>query len=169
MDKLLEEHDDDCNPCVSSIDDNEGMSVGPVVYDLNKKQEEIVTRVTSAAKSGKTSKDRVFFVYRKAGCGETCTFNVLIHVLESSGFIIAVASTWKAVTLLKDGQNCQIGQIAKQDGQIRQLNSDSVANVDASVQGKMLRDIDVIVWDEISMQTRYAVECMDRLLCGCTR
>ncbi|CAJ0600247.1 unnamed protein product [Cylicocyclus nassatus] len=28
----------------------------------------------------------------------------------------------------------------------------------------MLRDVDVIVWDEISMQTRYAVECVDRLL-----
>ncbi|RCN38237.1 hypothetical protein ANCCAN_15861 [Ancylostoma caninum] len=34
----------------------------------------------------------------------------------------------------------------------------------SSATGLMLRNIDVIIWDEISMQTRFAVECVDRLL-----
>ncbi|VDN20175.1 unnamed protein product [Cylicostephanus goldi] len=43
------------------------------------------------------------FVYGKAGCGKTFTFNVLIHELEKRNLsIIAVASTGIAATLLEN-------------------------------------------------------------------
>ncbi|VDK46793.1 unnamed protein product [Cylicostephanus goldi] len=132
------------------------------VENLNEKQRRIVTDVMNVAKTRKTNGNRLFFVYGKAGCGKTFTFNTLIRSLRNDGLsVIAVASTGIAATLLEDGRTAHSTFSLPLKG----LRGDSVAGVDASSdKGKMLREVDVIVWDEISMQTRYAVECVDRLL-----
>ncbi|CAJ0607065.1 unnamed protein product [Cylicocyclus nassatus] len=129
---------------------------------LNSKQKDIVVRILSLATTKKTSGGRMFFVYGKAGCGKTFTFNVLIHELENRGLsVLAVASTGIAATLLKNGRTAH----STFSLPLKRLTENSVANVDAaSLQGRMLRTVDVIIWDEISMQSRFAVECVDRLL-----
>ncbi|VDK83087.1 unnamed protein product [Cylicostephanus goldi] len=69
--------------------------------------------------------------------------------------VIAVASTGIAATFLRYGRTAHIAFSLLLKG----LRANSVAGVDASSdKAKMLRDVEVIIWNEISMQTRYAVE-----------
>ncbi|EPB65785.1 hypothetical protein ANCCEY_15144, partial [Ancylostoma ceylanicum] len=144
------------------IEDNLELNYSQIISQLNDKQKVVVESVLRVSNMPKNSGDRVFFVYGKAGCGKTYTFNTLIRVLElNNKSVITVASTGIAATLLKNGRTAHSAFGLP----LKRLCSDSVANVDASsAAGLMLRNVDVIIWDEISMQTRFAVECVDRLL-----
>ncbi|VDN33579.1 unnamed protein product [Cylicostephanus goldi] len=64
-------------------------------------------------------------------------------------------------TLLKNGRTAH----STFSLPLKRLSKNAVANVDAALlQSRMLRKEDVIIWDEISTQSRFAVECVDRLL-----
>ncbi|RCN30987.1 hypothetical protein ANCCAN_23239 [Ancylostoma caninum] len=136
------------------------------MWSVNPKMQELyAVRKLLLYKKGVSS-----FVHLRTHDG--VTYNTFMEAAQAAGYIqnsseweecfaCAVASTGIAATLLKNGRTVHsaFGLLLKR------LCSDSVANVDASsATGLMLRNIDVIIWDEISMQTRLAVECVDRLL-----
>ncbi|CAJ0595335.1 unnamed protein product [Cylicocyclus nassatus] len=66
-----------------------------------------------------------------------------------------------AATLLQDGRTAHSAFRLPVSG----LFAESTANVDASsLLAQRFRSTDVIVWDEISMQTKFAVECAEKML-----
>ncbi|RCN28648.1 hypothetical protein ANCCAN_25608 [Ancylostoma caninum] len=137
-------------------------TVMPDLSSLNEKQRLIVEEVVDAVNRPKTSGNRWLFVYGKAGCGKTYTFNILIKVLESiKKSVLSVASTGIAATLLLNGRTAHSTFCIP----VKRLTKTSVANIDASSDlGIALRNVDAIIWDETSLQSRYAVECVERLL-----
>ncbi|RCN46025.1 hypothetical protein ANCCAN_07972 [Ancylostoma caninum] len=134
----------------------------PDLSMLDEKQRFLVEEVVEAASRPKTSGNRFVFVYGKAGCGKTYTFNTLIRVLEyHKKSVLSVASTGIAATLLLHGRTAH----STFSIPVKRLSATSVANVDASSSlGVTLRDVDVIIWDETSVQSRFAVKCVERLL-----
>ncbi|RCN33554.1 hypothetical protein ANCCAN_20619 [Ancylostoma caninum] len=129
---------------------------------LNEKQTAVIQAILDAARKPKTSGNRLFFIYGKAGCGKTYTFNTLIKLLEKQNkSVLCVASTGIAATLMIRGRTAHSTFCLP----IKNLSSTSVARVEASSPlGTTLREVDLIIWDEVSMQNKYAIECVDRLL-----
>ncbi|KHJ96585.1 hypothetical protein OESDEN_03451 [Oesophagostomum dentatum] len=121
---------------------NETLEIERELSELNSCQRKAVERILEAANGEKGVGGRCFFIYGKAGCGKTFTFNKLIRILRAQGkSVTAVASTGIAATLLDGGRT---------------------AHSAFSIPVK--KEVDVIVWDEISMQIKYATECVEHML-----
>ncbi|KIH61442.1 hypothetical protein ANCDUO_08287 [Ancylostoma duodenale] len=155
-------HDTETESMPGEIAFEDDISPSSVLFSLTHAQQDVVDEIVHAARTPKTAGNRLFFIYGKAGCGKTYTLNALIAALEKEGRrVLTTASTGIAATLLKNGRTAH----STFSLPVKQLHNRSVANVDAaSAMGQLLNAVDVIIWDEISMQSRFAVECVERLL-----
>ncbi|RCN33114.1 hypothetical protein ANCCAN_21057 [Ancylostoma caninum] len=145
-----------------NVRENEVNPGASELNDLNSEQKNVMDILLESALRDKSDRSRCFFVYGKAGCGEMFLFRRLIGVLQGlKKNVSAVASTGIAATLLQNGRTAHsVFRLL-----VSNLSFESTANVDASsLLAQRFRDTDVIIWDEISMQTRYAVECAEKML-----
>ncbi|KHJ95423.1 hypothetical protein OESDEN_04632 [Oesophagostomum dentatum] len=130
--------------------------------DLNEDQLRIAHDIIASVERGRSKQARVFFLYGRAGCGKTFLFNYLIAVLEASRKkVVAVASTGIAATLLTGGRTAHSTFRLPTRGS----SVGKTTNVDASsALADRFRSCDIIIWDEISMQSKGAVESVEKML-----
>ena len=103
--------------------------------------------------------ERCFFLDGFGGSGKTYTYSAILSYMRGKGYNdIAVAWTGIAARLLKGGRTVH--------GQFKlplQLNEDSICNISAQHKtSKYMRTCKIVVWDEISMASRFALEAIER-------
>ncbi|XP_074353358.1 uncharacterized protein LOC141692425 [Apium graveolens] len=103
----------------------------------------------------------IFFVYGSGGCGKTFLWRTLIFKLRSQGkIVLPVASSGIAAILMPGGRTAhsrfKIPIV---------LDECSICNIahDSDV-AQLIKQTQLIIWDEAPMQHRYAFECLDRSL-----
>ncbi|XP_074323220.1 ATP-dependent DNA helicase RRM3-like [Apium graveolens] len=103
----------------------------------------------------------IFFVYGVGGCGKTFLWRTLICKLRSQGkIVLPVASSGIAATLMPGGRTAhsrfKIPIV---------LDECSTCNIshDSDV-AQLIKQTQLIIWDEAPMQHMYVFECLDRSL-----
>ncbi|KAL3096458.1 hypothetical protein niasHS_004420 [Heterodera schachtii] len=104
---------------------------------------------------------RLFMVTGEGGAGKTFTYNKIIAKVKAAGFnFLPMAATGIAAELLYEGQT-----VHKRLCRQRHIDASTPLNVDLESNfAEMLRKIDGMIIDEISMQNRDVLEYVDRLL-----
>ena len=104
---------------------------------------------------------QVFFVEGAAGAGKTYVYNALCHALRSQQLIaICVASSGIAALLLPGGRTAHSCYKIPID-----IHSHSVCSLTKhSAFATFIKEVSLIIWDECSMQHRFAFEAVDRTL-----
>jgi hypothetical protein len=101
----------------------------------------------------------LIYIDGPGGCGKTYLMNSMIHYLISSDILVTtVASSGVAGLMLVEGMT------AHSRFKIP-LDLDQSSNCiwrPRAASTQRLRDTTIIIWDEISMQSKYAVEAIDR-------
>jgi hypothetical protein len=131
---------------------------------LNPDQRHAFDRIVTAVLG--TSPDRHFFVQGAGGTGKTFLYRALYGHLRAAGkSILCVASSGIAATLLPRGRTAH-----SQFKIPLTIHEDSTCGVTRqSEMARLLADVDLIIWDEVTMQHRFAFEAVDRLLCDIRR
>jgi hypothetical protein len=125
---------------------------------LNDDQKVIFSAVVSAVLD---SRPAAWYLQGAAGTGKTFLYRAIYAELRRLGFDVGcVASSGIAATLLPDGSTAH-----SHFGIPLELHEDSTSNLrPRSAKFRRLRTTALIIWDEIPMQDRYAVELVNRLL-----
>jgi hypothetical protein len=112
---------------------------------LNSDQNEIVEKILNASNTI-TSDKKLFFIKAPGGCGKTFIYNTITHILRGEAKkVLSVAWTGIASTLLIDGRTVHNAFQIPLD-----LHEDSRSNMPTqSSKAKYLREVDVIIWDEV--------------------
>ncbi|XP_074324208.1 uncharacterized protein LOC141661122 [Apium graveolens] len=100
----------------------------------------------------------IFFVYGSGGCGKTFLWRTLICKLRSQGkIVLPVASSGIAATLMPGGRTAH-----SRFKILIVLDECSTCNIahDSDV-AQLIKQTQLIKWDEAPMQHRYAFECLD--------
>ena len=104
----------------------------------------------------------VFFLSGPGGTGKTYVYKTICHRLRSAGAIVlCVASSGIAALLLPGGRTAHSTFRIPIDT----LDAESLCNI--SKQDKradLLRAVDLIIWDEAPMQSRFTHEALDLVL-----
>jgi hypothetical protein len=103
---------------------------------------------------------KMMFIDSPAGGGKTFLMNLILGMLRGRGDIaLACASTGIASMLLAGGTTAH-----SRFGIPVPVNEESVSSVRVtSERANIIADATVIIWDEITMADKHAVECADRL------
>lgn len=119
-----------------------------LVYD------EVVRRIS-------TRNGGLLFVDGPGGCGKTFLLNTCLHHCNAQDVaFVAVASSGIAALLLLEGATAHSVLMIPIDAR-----EDSTCNLSSSTaKGRHLLRTRFIVWDEISMMNKAAIECVDRSL-----
>jgi hypothetical protein len=106
-------------------------------------------------------RNNCFFLDGPGGSGKTFFYNTLMSILRGqSKIIIPVASTGIAATLLAGGRTYH-----SQFKLPILLKENSTSNMRFnSEDAKLLKESSLIIWDEATMATHYALDAVDRLL-----
>ena len=109
----------------------------------------------------------VFFLNGPGGTGKTYLYRTLCHKLCSeSKIVLCVASSGVASLLLPGGHTAHSTFRIP----IHNLDAESLCNISKQDQrAGLLRAVDLIIWDEALMLSRYAYEALDRTMrdiCG---
>lgn len=125
---------------------------------LNLEQRSIFSSIRDEFNQGIQS---LKYIDGPGGTGKTFLLNTMLHYFNSRGVkFVAVASSGVAAQLLLQGTTAHSAF-----GIPLTLTRDSMCNLNGrDAMSKRLRDADVIVWDEVSMQHRYAIESVDKSL-----
>jgi hypothetical protein len=104
----------------------------------------------------------VFFLHGPAGTGKTYTYKSLCYALRGrSKIVLCVASSGIAALLLPGGRTSHSRFKIPID-----LHDDSVCSISKQSElAALMRQTELIVWDELPMQHRYAPEAVSRTLC----
>jgi PIF1-like helicase/Helicase len=127
---------------------------------LNPEQRQCFDRIVGAVQDG--FQPRHFFVQGAGGTGKTFLYRTVDAHLRAAGkSVVCVASSGIAATLLPHGHTAhsqfKIPLI---------LDESSTCNIPGSTRlGRQLADIDLVIWDEVPMQHRFALEAVHRILC----
>jgi hypothetical protein len=126
---------------------------------LNEQQRSAFDKIMSAIE--KKGKNNCFFLDGPGGSGKTFLYNTLMNVLRGEEkIVIPVASTGITANLLAGGRTYH-----SQFKLPIPLKENSVSNMRAnSEDAKLLKDSSLIIWDEATMATHYALHAVDRLL-----
>lgn len=126
---------------------------------LNPEQREAYDKIIHSVRSHQGS---LFFLNGPGGTGKTFIYNVVCHRLRGDGLIVlCVASSGIAAQLLAGGRTAHSMFKIPIDG----LTNESMCNVPKEgLLAKLLRRVNLIIWDEITMQDRHAFEAVDRTL-----
>ena len=105
--------------------------------------------------------NKLVFIDGPGGTGKSYVLNTFINNLEKNGVkYVCVAWTGIAANLLPNGETAHICFKLPLT-----ITHDTVCNIKAnSAYADYLRNIDVIIWDEISMVPKHAFECVNRCL-----
>jgi hypothetical protein len=104
----------------------------------------------------------VFFLSGPGGTGKTYVYKTVCHGLRSAGkIVLCVASSGIAALLLPGGRTAHSTFRIPIDT----LNADSLCNISKQdKRAELLRAVDLIIWDEAPMQSRFTHEALDRTL-----
>ncbi|XP_074374046.1 uncharacterized protein LOC141714425 [Apium graveolens] len=103
----------------------------------------------------------LFFVYGSGGCGKTFLWRTLICKLRSQGkIVLPVTSSGITATLMSGGRTAHSRFKIPID-----LDEFSTCNIshDSNI-AQLIKQTNLIIWDEVPMQYKYAFECLDRSL-----
>ena len=125
---------------------------------LNADQKVAFDTLCQAVTSGEGG---VFFLEGFGGTGKTFLINLMLAKVRSDGNIaLATASSGIAVTLLDGGTTAHSRFKIPID-----IQSDSTCNIPAqSNLADLIRETDLVFWDEAPMQNRHTFEAVDRTL-----
>lgn len=114
-----------------------------------------------ALDSGVQNCGKMISVDSPAGGGKTFLLNLALAVFRGRGDVaIATATTGIAAMLLTGG-----GTAHSRFGIPVPVDASSVSNIKvASSRAEIIRKSAVIIWDEVTMADKFAIECVDRLL-----
>ena len=129
---------------------------------MNDDQKAIVTAVESGTHT-------LIFMHGHAGTGKTFVYNTLYQRLVGAGKkVLCVAYSGIAASLLPKGQTAHSAFKLK----LNMTDDDFASTLRMqSKQAQKLRELDFIIWDEISMVPKCALKAVDQLfrdLTGCT-
>jgi hypothetical protein len=122
---------------------------------MNAEQRAAFDVITSARSSA------YFFISAGAGTGKTFLANAIVQATHGRGAIaLAVASSGIASLLLPKGKTAHSTFKIPLD-----LHKDSVCNISKrSGLAQLLKEVNLIIWDEVPMTNRFAIEALDRSL-----
>jgi hypothetical protein len=125
---------------------------------LNEKQRDAYNSVMTSVRA---QEGRLFFLDGPGGTGKTFVENLLLSRVRSQGGIaLAVASSGIAALLLNGGRTAH-----SMFSIPIQCDHNSICEVDKEGEkADLFRQAQLIIWDEASMQHRYAYEAVDRML-----
>lgn len=129
------------------------------VQTLNEEQHAAYRTVIASVNSNNA---KLFFLNGPGGTGKTYVYNTICHKLRSEGdIVLAVASSGIAALLIVGGRTAySIFKIP-----IEGLTSESFCNIPKdSHRAVLMRMVKLIIWDEVGMQHRHAIEAVDRTL-----
>ena len=139
------------------------------VIDIAECQKRASSKITTLNQQQKTVFEAVMkkdfqyvFIDGPGGSGKTYLYNTLIDALLGSGKkVLCVAWSGIAATLLPHGRT--VHTAFKLPVPVNEVNRSSTMSIQ-SKEAKMLKDIDVIIWDEAPMSHKIALEAVDLLL-----
>lgn len=104
----------------------------------------------------------VFFLNGPGGTGKTYVYNAICHRLRSEGkIVLCVASSGIAALLLPGGRTAHSTFRIPID----MLDVNSLCNISKNdKRAGLLRAVNLIIWDEAPMQSRFTHEALDRTL-----
>ncbi|KAK9873683.1 hypothetical protein WA026_023683 [Henosepilachna vigintioctopunctata] len=129
--------------------------------ELNSGQRKVFDVVVNAVNSSLSEHPRYFYLQGSGGTGKTYLYNTLISTLTSQDIpVIAVAFTGIAALLLKNGRTAHSAFRLPLN-----LGPDSHSSITAqSEEATLLRNVRLIIWDEVTMVSYYALNAVDNLL-----
>nr|GEW99059.1 hypothetical protein [Tanacetum cinerariifolium] len=124
---------------------------------LNPQQKDVYENIIQAV----NAKNEGLFVYDRRGTGKTYLWNTIIASIRSQGkIVLPVALFGIASLLLPDGRTSHLRFRIPID-----LDSDSCCGIDVTSDlAELIRQSELIIWDEASLQHRHAFEAVDRTL-----
>ncbi|XP_074328323.1 uncharacterized protein LOC141666227 [Apium graveolens] len=129
-----------------------------LLHDCTEEQRKIYDAVIQSID---TNVGGIFFVYGSGGCGKTFLWRTLICKLRSQGkIVLPVASSAIAATLMFGGRTAH--SRFKIPIVLDECSTCNIAHDSDVVQ--LIKQTQLIIWDEAPMQHRYAFECLDRSL-----
>ena len=135
----------------------ERVSAEQCISRLNLEQCEAYSHVLGSVEGGA---GRLFFLNGPAGTGKTFVYNTICHKVRSEGWIaLCVASSGIAALLLRGGRTSHSMFKIPIDG----LTDESTCSIPKQSQlAALIRQVKIIIWDEVPMQHRFGPEAVDR-------
>lgn len=127
---------------------------------LLEEQRSVYNRILLSVNSGQ---GKLFFLDAPGGTGKTFLINILLAALRKEKRIaLAVASSGIAATLLHGGQTAHSAfklplDLAKQEYPMCRVGR-------GTARGNLLAECSLIIWDEATMNHKFAFEALDRTL-----
>ena len=108
----------------------------------------------------KSKSNKYIYIDGPGGCGKSYLLNSMIKIFSHFQLnVLPVAWTGIAANLLENGMTASSAFKLP-----LKLNENSVCNINAnSTYAEFLKNIDVIIWDEISMTSKLAFETVNNL------
>ena len=130
------------------------------VEQMNNDQMEIFEMVKGAV-ADSASDTKMFFVQAPGGCGKTFLFNgIAAHLLNNGYKVACVAASAIAASLLHDGNTAHAFFKIPLNAQ-----QGDTCNISFNTQlAQKIRDLDLIIFDEAPMASKYAIEAVDHTL-----
>ncbi|ELP91476.1 hypothetical protein EIN_143760 [Entamoeba invadens IP1] len=130
------------------------------IESLNPQQRAAFNKISFALEF-EESPNRCFFIDGPGGSGKTYLYNTIIDwAIENGKFVKIYALSGIASTLLKGGRTLHSSFKLPLN-----FNINSKCNVDEnSKEGRMFRNVDLILIDEISMVPKRMLQCIDTFL-----
>ena len=143
---------------------------------LDYNREELATRVTvntdrfnnaqrgvydAVMDSVNNDKGKIFFLHSAGGCGKTFVCNTIAAAVRAQGKIALCVASSGIASLLLEG-----GRTAHSTFKIPlQVNDTSTCTISRrSHTYPLLQQTSIIIWDEVPMQHKYAVDAVDRTI-----
>lgn len=103
------------------------------------------------------------FIDAPGGTGKTTLLNTIIVGMHKKGFnVVSVAHSGIAAILLKNGRTSH--NLFKLPLHLKEFEQQYCEIKKGSSNADFLRSIDLIIWDEATMSSKLAFECLDRTL-----
>ncbi|XP_026410263.1 ATP-dependent DNA helicase PIF7-like [Papaver somniferum] len=129
--------------------------------DIERLNVEQRTTYNSIVDSVNNRDGRMFFLNGSAGTGKTFLYNTIARSCRRDGNIVLTVASSGIASLLLDG-----GRTAHSTFKIP-FNVQEDSNIGISKDSEyaqLLKEVRFVIWDEVSMQHRFCMEAVDRLL-----
>ena len=142
-------------PMIEALEEAEKV----VIFNFEQRQafEKIISTLASMTEGTR----RCFFIQGPAGTGKTFLYSVLCHHYRAKEkIVLCVASSGIASLLLPGGQTSHSRLCIPLN-----LHKSSICNINKNSElGNLLRQVTLLIWDEVPMQHRFCFEAVDRML-----